>query len=137
MAVYDIRYLASSRQPQPSPQPHNTKPSKPKSRGNATRPIVIFENYQNAAHLKTGLDILLPSDPGGPPGGGIVAAAQDDGTVGLWSLADGGRLAGGEVDKIQAGGVVKCLMWRALAGDTHASLFVGEGNWVGKYSFWA
>ena len=119
MAVYDVRYLTTS-----SPQPHarNTK-------GNATRPVVLFPGYRNAAHLKIGLEVLLPgSGPGAPPGGGIVAAAQDDGTVGLWSLADGGRLAGGEVDGIRAGGVVRCVAWQTLAGDRHASLFVGGGG---------
>ena len=135
MAVYDVRYLTSS-SPSPSPQPHHhgNGSKRGKGRGNAARPVVVFDGYRNAAHLKIGLDVLLPPDG---PGGGVVAAAQDDGTVGLWSLRDGGRLDGGEVDGIRAGGVVRCLMWAVLAGDRHASLFVGEGNWVGKYSFWA
>ncbi|SPQ27314.1 cea93900-6b1f-4ed6-93aa-c5284ade975f [Thermothielavioides terrestris] len=99
-----------------------------------TLPVVEFPAYRNAAHLQIGLD-LLPPETG--YGAGLVAAAHDDRTVGLYSLGDGARVDGGDVDGLEASAVVRCLMWQTLPGEKHPGLFVGDGQWIRKYSFWA
>jgi hypothetical protein len=130
MALYDIRFL---QQQQPSQQDEGWSVVG-QWRCNRTRPVVTFPAYRNAAHIDTGLDVLLEPGYGSR---GIVAAAHDDETVGLYSLRDGSRLPGGAVDSIKAGAVVRSMMWATLPGDRHPSLFVGQGSCVKKYSFWA
>ncbi|KAL1835479.1 hypothetical protein VTJ49DRAFT_6638 [Mycothermus thermophilus] len=171
MAVYDVRWLKPRhhhhhhQQQQGGPKKANNgfkpgwnpNPSTLGRRGgdnpNATAPILTFHAYRNQAHIHIGLDLLTspgygPSyscgdNPGHGRGGiGIVAAAHDDGTVGLYSLTDGTRLAGGAVDRFRSpgaetGAVVRKLAWRTLPGDVHPSLFVAKGEGVGKFSFWA
>ncbi|KAK4102597.1 hypothetical protein N658DRAFT_495313 [Parathielavia hyrcaniae] len=150
MAIYDIRFLQQAPPPPPPPPPplppspwqtHKTKQDhhhhhRQTWHGNATRPIVEFPSYRNAAHIHTGLDVLAEPGYGSR---GIVAAAHDDATVGLYSLRDGARIPGGAVDSIgaAAGTVVRSIMWATLPGDRHPGLFVGEGPCVKKYSFWA
>ncbi|KAG7294290.1 hypothetical protein NEMBOFW57_004361 [Staphylotrichum longicolle] len=130
MAVYDLRFL---QQPQQQPGEEGRRGGKNK---NATRPVVEFHAYRNEAHIQIGLDVWPEAGYGSSRG--VVAAAHDDQTVGLYSLRDGLRLEGaGAVGGIRAPAVVRRLMWAALPGDRHPSLFVGEGNGVGKYSFWA
>jgi hypothetical protein len=126
MALYDIRFLQRSHQP--------THRNNNRWTGNTTRPLLTFPSYRNTAHIHTGLDVLLEPGYGSR---GVVAAAHDDETVGLYSLRDGTRLPGGAVDSIKAGAVVRSMMWASLPGDRHPSLFVGEGSLVRKYSFWA
>lgn len=122
------------RRQHPNPRSNTPSDTTSASRSNPpTRPILTFPAYRNTAHILTGLDIL--TDPG--YGHGLVAAAHDDSTVGIYSLLDGTRLSGGAIDAIRAPGVVRSLMWQTLPGDRHPSLFVGEGTGVGKYSFWA
>jgi hypothetical protein len=155
MAVYDIRYLQQQQQQPPSqpslPQRTTTTTGRgkaakeeqwnPHPNPNATLPLLTFPSYRNEAHIQFGLDVL--THPGYGPGygyggGGIVAAAHDDSTVGVYSLRDGARIApAGDVDGIKPRGVVGSLMWQTLAGDRHPCLFVGEGSVVRKYSFWA
>ncbi|GAB1313003.1 hypothetical protein MFIFM68171_03213 [Madurella fahalii] len=127
MCLYDVRFLREHK-----------KPLDPLDGGprldwgaNATKPVLEFPPYQNEAHIKIGLDVLTE----GGYGRGLVAAAHDDQTVGVYSLRDGNRIAAGDVDMIRAPGVVKSLMWSAFSGDRHPSLFVGEGLCVTKYSF--
>lgn len=130
MAVYDVRFL----QQQGSSSSGGGGLVR-QWNGNATRPLVTFPSYRNEAHIQTGLDVL--TDPPGYGERGIVAAAHDDGAVGLYSLRDGRRLPAGDVDGIRAGAVVRSVMWQTLPGDRHPSLFVGEGPAIRKYSFWA
>ncbi|KAK3343780.1 hypothetical protein B0T25DRAFT_615085 [Lasiosphaeria hispida] len=128
MVVYDMRYIKKDHGP------------RDRWNMNRARPLVTFPEYKNDAHIHTGLDVL-PS-AGGLGGCGIVAAAHDDGKVAVYSLRDGTRLGCPSVDKIDVGrgrgnpgGVVKSMMFNALPGDRDASLFVGEGTLVKKYSF--
>lgn len=104
--------------------------------GNKTMPIVQFAEYKNQAHIHMGLDVLV--EPG--LDGGVVAAAHDDGKVALFSLRDGKRLKSPAVDAINvnkagAGNVVKSLQFATMPCDKLASLFVGEGARINKYSF--
>jgi hypothetical protein len=148
MALYDVRYLRQrQQQQQQEEEEQNSHKSWRRNRWNtnATLPLFTFPSYHNEAHIHTGLDVL--TSPAGYGACGIVAAAHSgdntnnngdgDGTVGLYSLRDGSRIPGGEVDGIRAPAVVKSLVWQTLPGDRHPSLFVGEGSVVKKYSFWA
>ncbi|KAK4167400.1 WD repeat-containing protein 21 [Cladorrhinum sp. PSN259] len=125
MAIYDLRFLQSRKnRERPLPQNH--------SRWDQTcAPIVTFPEYRNEAHIYAGLDVL--TEPG--YGCGVVAAAHDNCTVGVYSLRDGSRLPAGDVDKIKAHAVIRSMMWQTLPGDSHPSLLVGEGSVVKKYSF--
>jgi len=103
---------------------------------NKTRPIMQFAEYKNQAHIHIGLDVVV--DPG--LDGGVVAAAHDDGKVALFSLRDGKRLKSPAVDaidvtKARSGNVVKSLQFATMPCDRLASLFVGEGPRINKYSF--
>lgn len=138
MAIYDVRFTTHQHNHQ-SPQRYGHHPR--------PLPVVTFPEYKNEPHLlQIGLDV---SDSKGG-GLGIVAAAQDDGTVGLFSLESGRKLRSSAVDGIHAGGkqpsgltgaaagggrVIKSLMFQTLPGDRNPSLFVGEGSVVKKYSF--
>ncbi|KAK0674495.1 hypothetical protein QBC41DRAFT_1313 [Cercophora samala] len=124
MCIYDLRF-AKARE-----QNANEKPFLPWER-NAVAPAVEFPGYRNEAHIKIGLDVL--SQPG--YGHGVVAAAHDDCTVGLYSLRDGSRIPSADVDKIKAPGVVKALMFQTLPHDQHPSLFVGVGSVIQKFSY--
>ncbi|KAL2131589.1 hypothetical protein VTI74DRAFT_4830 [Chaetomium olivicolor] len=131
MCLYDVRYQQQRQQHILQEGDGSGHPQRWMC--NTTRPILDFPSYRNLAHIQIGWDVL--TEPG--YGSGIVAAAHDDDTVGLYSLQDGTRIMGGDVDKIRAGGVVKSLVWQTLPGDKHPSLFVGEGACLRKYSFWA
>ena len=101
-----------------------------------SRPVVEFPEYKNGPHLvQIGFDVLHARDNCGV---GVVAAAHDDGTVGLFSLRSGRKLRSPAVDAIRlrgTGNVVKSLMFQTLPGDVHPSLFVGQGSVIKKYSF--
>ena len=130
MALYDVRFLQRPWQSSSSGSGSGSGPGS----GNATRPVVEFCGYRNEAHIQTGLDVLGSAGYGG----GLVAAAHDDGTVGVYTVRDGRRVAAGAVDGVRVGGVVRSVVWQTLPGDRHPSLFVGEeGASVKKYSFWA
>ncbi|KAK3985775.1 WD repeat-containing protein 21 [Cladorrhinum sp. PSN332] len=126
MAIYDIRFLQNQKSQKDPPPPQNHRPW-----DRTAMPIVTFPGYRNEAHIKTGLDVL--TEPG--YGCGVVAAAHDDCTVGVYSLRDGSRLPAGDVDKIKAPAVIRSMMWQTLPGDSHPSLFVGHGAAVKKCSF--
>ncbi|KAK3315280.1 hypothetical protein B0H66DRAFT_564947 [Apodospora peruviana] len=98
-------------------------------------PVVEFPEYKNDPYLlHIGFDVLDHKD------GGIVAAAHDDGAVGLYSLKSGRRLRVPAFDdKHNTGGgnnsVVKSLMFQTMPGDVHPSLFIGRGTKIEKFSF--
>ncbi|KUI60657.1 hypothetical protein VP1G_07849 [Cytospora mali] len=119
MAIYDVRWG---------------------KKGKEAMPVVRFPEYRNAAHLQIGLDVT--HDVGGVGGlgcGGVVAAAMDDGTVGIFSLRSGRKLKAGDVDdpeKLKAvNGVVKALQFEKMPWEKETSLFVGVGPVVKKFSF--
>jgi len=127
MAIYDVRFLLKRHSQDHPVGTHEggAKWDRP------ALPVVRFPEYRNEAHIQTGLDVL--AEPG--YGCGVVAAAHDDFTIGVYSMRDGSRLDAGDVDKIKAPGVVKSLAWKRLPGDSHPSLFVGVGSVIKKYSF--
>jgi hypothetical protein len=133
MSLYDIRFLQQQKQSQQQPEGSSSTAAS-NGWGNAAKAIVEFPAYRNKAHLFLGLDVLTEPGYGSS---GIVAAANDDETVGLYSLQDGTRIASPAVDGIKAPKQVGSLMWQTLPGDRHPSLFVGEGPSIKKYSFWA
>lgn len=137
MAIYDTRWA---------------KPSRPGGGGGGNyqgnhnsrtaQPVVEFPGYKNEAHVKIGLDVT--HDVGGicgGGGGGAVAAALGDGTVGVFSLRTGRRLRAGDVDDPRvlrapgAGGVVRALQFQRLPWEKEASLFVGVGPVLRKFTF--
>ncbi|KAL0940619.1 uncharacterized protein CTRU02_203382 [Colletotrichum truncatum] len=99
MAVFDIRYR--------------------RSKPNGTKPVVEFAAYRNEAHMHIGWDVDVAS--------GVVAAAHDDGSVGMYSLLSGRRLRCPAVDVIKARTPVKSLQFQTMPGRRHPSLFVGVG----------
>ncbi|KAK4175433.1 hypothetical protein QBC36DRAFT_331524 [Triangularia setosa] len=124
MCIYDIRF-AKAREHKANQEPL------PPWEQKVVAPVVEFPSYRNEAYIKIGLDVF--NEPG--YGHGVVAAAHDDCTVGLYSVQDGSRIPSVDVDKIKAPGVVKAMMFQTLAYDQHPSLFVGVGSVVQKFSF--
>ncbi|KAL2753763.1 hypothetical protein ACRALDRAFT_1071834 [Sodiomyces alcalophilus JCM 7366] len=94
--------------------------------GAAARPVLTFPAYRNAAHVHIGFDL--------DPATGVVAAAHDDGRVALYSLASGQRLRSPVVDAVCAPAPVRSLMFQAMPRDRHASLWVGIGTSLRKFS---
>ncbi|ROT40224.1 hypothetical protein SODALDRAFT_329906 [Sodiomyces alkalinus F11] len=92
----------------------------------AARPVLTFPAYRNAAHVHIGFDL--------DPATGVVAAAHDDGRVALYSLASGQRLRSPHVDAVCARAPVRSLMFQTMPGDRHASLWVGVGASLRKFS---
>ncbi|KAK4146528.1 WD repeat-containing protein 21 [Dichotomopilus funicola] len=165
MALYDVRITKYKTNRTNTPTTNNTNntnnttittitdPNPPPQIPNSTRPILTFPTYRNTAHIHTGLDILTTPGYGGP----IIAAAEDhdygllpptrpiplhrqeeaEAAATLSSLNVNFRSESGGEPGIRAPSVVQSLMWQTLSGDRHPSLFVGEGEVVRKYSFWA
>ncbi|KAK7415593.1 hypothetical protein QQZ08_012290 [Neonectria magnoliae] len=107
MALYDVRYL-------------NRRP-------NGSRPLLSFPDYRNNAHLHIGWDVS--------PSLGVVAAAQDNGTVRLFSLRSGRTLRSPAVDSLRSDTPFKALMFQQMPRERLPSLFVGEGPSLRKFSF--
>ncbi|KAJ0380559.1 hypothetical protein COL26b_001265 [Colletotrichum chrysophilum] len=99
MAVFDIRYR--------------------RLLPNGVRPVVEFEGYKNDAHMHIGWAVDADA--------GVVAAAHDDGAVGMYSLLSGRRLRCPAVDGIKGRTPIKSLRFTAMPGKRHKSLFVGLG----------
>ncbi|KAM0352776.1 hypothetical protein ACHAO7_002521 [Fusarium culmorum] len=107
MALYDVRFL--SRNPR------------------ATKPLLHFSGHRNEAHINIGWDAC--------PELNTVAAAQDDGTVKLFSLRSGRQLKCAAVDCIHTDAPIKALMLQKMPRERIPSLFVGEGSSLSKFSF--
>lgn len=124
MAVYDVRWMRTAN----SEAKH----------ARATMPVVRMYEYANMPHIDIGLDVAMGIGGTGG-GGGVVAAGQDDGTVGLFSVWTGQKLRAGAIDRIKVSGhphlsIVKALQFARMPWERETSLFVGEGNEVKKYS---
>ncbi|TXC04424.1 hypothetical protein FocTR4_00001760 [Fusarium oxysporum f. sp. cubense] len=107
MALYDVRYLSSD--------PLGTKP------------MLHFNGHRNEAHFHIGWDVS--------PELKVVAAAQDNGTVKLFSLRSGRKLRCPAVELIHTDTPVKALMFQRMPRERMPSLFVGEGPLLRKFSF--
>jgi hypothetical protein len=109
MALYDVRFLSQN------------------PRG--TNPLLHFPRHHNEAHIHIGWDVC--------PELNVVAAAQDNGTVKLFSLRSGRRLRCPTVESIHVSAPIKALMFQRMPREKTASLFIGEGPLLRKFSFGA
>ncbi|KAH6976962.1 hypothetical protein BKA56DRAFT_587344 [Ilyonectria sp. MPI-CAGE-AT-0026] len=109
MALYDMRFL-------------NRRP-------NGALPLLTFPDHRNEAHFHIGWDVN--------PRLGVVAAAQDNGIVRLFSLSSGRRLQNPAVDSLRSDTPLKALMFQTMPRERLPSLFVGEGPSLRKFSFGA
>ncbi|KAG5749720.1 hypothetical protein H9Q69_006813 [Fusarium xylarioides] len=107
MALYDVRYLTSD--------PRGTKP------------LLYFNGHRNEAHFHIGWDVS--------PELNVVAAAQDNGTMKLFSLKSGCQLRCSAVEAIQLDTPIKALMFQRMPTERMPSLFIGEGPLLRKFSF--
>jgi WD40 repeat protein len=107
MAIYDIRHR--------------------RKLPNGTTPILKFPEYRNQAHVHIGWDVNVET--------GLVAAAHDDGTVGMYSLRTGTRLRSPAIDTIRLATPIKSLMFQTMPRQHNPSLFIGMGAALHKYSF--
>lgn len=90
-------------------------------------PIIAFPSHRNEAHLHIGFDVCKEL--------GVVASAQENGTVQLFSLRSGASLRCPTLEKVKMETPIKALAFKRLPGEKSPSLFVGEGSWVRKYSW--
>ncbi|KAH6678882.1 hypothetical protein F5X68DRAFT_263861 [Plectosphaerella plurivora] len=111
MAIYDIRCLRRQ---------FNLR------KNQSTTPVLNFPSYNNDAHIQIGFAV--------DQGGRIVAAADSERGVGIYSLLSGRRLASTVIDAIRSDGIIKALQFQTLSQDRHPSLWVGLAGGVGKYS---
>lgn len=138
MAIYDTRWTKQRR-----PAGNGGVGNHQDHNGKIPQPVVEFPEYKNEVHVKIGLDVTHNAGgvAGGGRGGGVVAAALGNGTVGVFSLRTGRRLRAGDVDDPRVlrapggGGVVKALQFHRLPWEKEASLFVGVGPAVRKFTF--
>jgi WD40 repeat protein len=107
MALYDVRYLSSD--------PRGTKP------------LLHFHGHRNEAHFHIGWDVS--------PELNVVVAAQDNGTMKLFSLRSGRQLRCPAVETIHVDTPVKALMFQRMPRERMPSLFIGEGPLLRKFSF--
>lgn len=119
MSTYDLRFLG-----RPTPSEQAT------SRSSST-PVLRFSGYENEAHVHTGWDVCAEL--------GLVAAAQDDGTVALFSLRSGKKVrpgggGSGGIGRLRTETPIKALMWQRMPRERLPSLWVGEGPLVRKFS---
>ncbi|KAF4958634.1 hypothetical protein FGADI_2239 [Fusarium gaditjirri] len=87
MALYDVRYLASD--------PRGTKP------------LLHFYGHRNEAHFHIGWDVS--------PELNVVAAAQDNGTMKLFSLKSGRQLRCPAVETIRVDTPIKALIYPEIS----------------------
>lgn len=109
MALYDMRFFGQ--------------------RPNGAKPLLTFPDHRNDAHFNIGWDVC--------PKLNVVAAAQDNGTVKLFSLTTGRHLRNAAVGTVQTATPVKALMFQRMPRERMPSLFIGEGPSLKKFSFGA
>ena len=107
MSLYDLRYLGQ--------------------RPNGAKPLLNFPSYRNEAHFHVGWDVCSEL--------GLVASAQDDGTVKLFSLRSGNMLPSPELATVKTETPIRAMMFQQMPREKAPSLFVGEGPSLRKFSF--
>lgn len=140
MAVYDVRWMkttadSSSGKGYQGGTGRGKGRRPQQQRRSTTTPVVRMYEYTNMPHINIGLDVAMGL---GGTGGGVVAAGQDDGTVGLFSIRTGRKLPAGDIDRIKHSenqGVIKAIQFATMPWEREPSLFVGVGSVVKKYSF--
>ncbi|EHK46443.1 hypothetical protein TRIATDRAFT_44046 [Trichoderma atroviride IMI 206040] len=106
MSIYDTRFFQSDKT-----NPHGRTISSP---------LLDFPDYRNEARYHIGWDVSSELN--------LVASAQDDGTVKLFSLKSGRILrSGSALEKLRAENPVKAMMFQTLPGEKMPSLYVARG----------
>lgn len=118
MAVYDTRFFRADTETETSKGAH--------SRHVGASPLLDFPDYRNDAHYHIGWDVSVEL--------GVVAAAQDNGTVRLFSLRSGRVLRSRRgLDGLQTAGPVKAMMFQTLPREKMPSLYVATGPLLKKF----
>lgn len=115
MALYDMRFAK-----RPDRDFGPTRPSKP---------VVVLAPHHNDAFVDIGFAVH--------EGIGVVAAAQSDGTVKLFSLRSGEALQSPGLQGLKMKTPITSLTFKTVPGEKGPSLFVGEGLSVSKWSWGA
>lgn len=95
--------------------------------GSNARPLLTFPSHRNEAHFHIGFDAS--------PQLNVVAAAQENGTVKLFSLSTGRQLRCRALDAVRTAAPIKALMFQRMPRENMESIWVGEGCLVKKFSF--
>ncbi|KAL7950994.1 hypothetical protein V8C42DRAFT_308179 [Trichoderma barbatum] len=112
MSMYDTRFFRSDRKA-------------PAGRV-ASSPLLEFSDYKNEPYFHFGWDVSTELN--------LVASAQDNGTVKLFSLSSGGVVRSGKaLETLQTGDPVKALMFQTLPGENTPSLYVAKGAQLKKF----
>ncbi|RFU76265.1 plasma membrane atpase [Trichoderma arundinaceum] len=113
MSIYDTRFFRSSE-------------DNPGGRLGHSSPLLDFPDYSNQAHFHIGWDVS--------PELNIVASAQDNGTVKLFSLSSGRALRSGEVlESFRTENPVRAMMFQTLPGEKMPNLYVAKGPLLKKF----
>lgn len=112
MSVYDMRFIQAN---------------KNGCRDRATAsPILEFPDYKNEPYFTIGWDVSKELN--------LVASAQDNGTIKLFSLSSGRVLPSGKaLENLQTGDPVKAMMFQTLPGENSPSLYVAKGPFIKKF----
>ncbi|KAL6881862.1 hypothetical protein HDV57DRAFT_497548 [Trichoderma longibrachiatum] len=120
MSVYDTRFFRSGG--------NDDAAGGGQSRRNASScPVLEFPEYRNQARFDIGWDVCTQLN--------LVAAAQDDATVRLFSLSSGGLVrAGADLEGFGAKkNPVKALMFQTLPGERLPNLYMADGAYLKKF----
>ncbi|KAL7808860.1 hypothetical protein V8C26DRAFT_277839 [Trichoderma gracile] len=126
MSVYDTRFFRSS-----SSGDDNNNNNKDAAAGRKTAsssPVLLeFPEYRNQARFDIGWDVC--------PELNLVAAAQDDASVRLFSLSSGGlvRAGGTDLERFKAKNPVKALLFQTLRGERLPNLYMADGAYLKKF----
>ncbi|PTB40009.1 hypothetical protein M441DRAFT_195324 [Trichoderma asperellum CBS 433.97] len=112
MSIYDTRFFQSDK----------TNPNGL----TISSPMLDFPDYRNEAHYHIGWDISTELN--------LVASAQDNGTVKLFSLRSGRVLrSGSALESLRAQNPIKAMMFQTLPGEKMPSLYVARGPLLRKF----
>ncbi|KAL6864406.1 hypothetical protein J3F83DRAFT_134088 [Trichoderma novae-zelandiae] len=112
MSLYDTRFFRSD--------------EKDAAGRNASSPVLEFSEFRNQARFDIGWDVC--------PELNLVASAQDDSTVKLFSLTSGGLVRSGrDLESFKAKNPVKALMFQTLPGERLPNLYMADGAYLKKF----
>lgn len=114
MSVYDMRFIQNN---------------KNGYRERATSsPILEFPDYKNEPYFNFGWDVSTELN--------LVASAQDNGTIKLFSLSSGSVLPSGRaLESFRTDDPVKAMMFQTLPGENSPSLYLAKGPFLKKFGF--
>ncbi|OPB39737.1 hypothetical protein A0O28_0095840 [Trichoderma guizhouense] len=112
MSVYDMRFIQNNRNGY---------------RERATSsPILEFPDYKNEPYFNFGWDVSTELN--------LVASAQDNGTIKLFSLSSGCVLPSGRaLESFRTDDPVKAMMFQTLPGENSPSLYLAKGPFLKKF----